>query len=173
LKAAQERWDALREVIQARKTGDYSRALTTGLCVRRERVIGTGENAKLIEEYEVDTELLDAMAHLEKQVAIETGQWTEKQDVSVRPEIAARAATLKNAFSMEELEVIKARMLAVASEDDRPEGAESVRGAAGEPLAPGPSRHEPIVSGPRTLPSKVIEPRAEPVQKAEQPEWMR
>jgi hypothetical protein len=118
LQAAQERWNALREVIQARKTGDYSRAVKTGLCVRRERVIGTGENAKLIEEYEVDTRLLDAMMNLEKQVAIETGQWTEKQKVTLRPEFDARVMTLRKAFSLKELEEMERRMIAAAAPGD-------------------------------------------------------
>jgi hypothetical protein len=117
LKAAQERWDGMREVIQARKTGDYSRALKTGLLVRRERVIGTGKNAKLIEEYEVDTALLDAMASLEKQVAIETGQWTEKQDVDLHGQISAKSIALSKVMSLEELEALEAKMLAAMAQD--------------------------------------------------------
>jgi hypothetical protein len=53
------------------------------LRVVKKCVIGSGKKAKVIEECEVDTGLLNAMADLETQVAIETGQWTEKQDVSV------------------------------------------------------------------------------------------
>jgi len=113
LKAAQERWDGMREVIQARKTGDWSRALKTGLCVRKQRVIGTGKNAKLIEEYEVDTGLLDTMAALEKQVAIETGQWTEKQDVEVTGQISAKSIALSKVMTIPELEELERKMLAV------------------------------------------------------------
>jgi phage terminase small subunit len=113
LKAAQERWKGMREVIEARKTGDYSRALKTGLMVRKQRVIGSGKNAKFIEEYEVDTGLLDAMAALEKQAAIETGQWSETHEHDV---IASshRAMTLAEAFTIEELEGMQDRLLAVA-----------------------------------------------------------
>jgi len=113
LKAAQERWGGMREVIQARKTGDWSRALKTGLCVRKQRVIGTGKNAKIIEDHEVDTGLLDTMAALEKQVAIETGQWTEKQGVEVTGQISAKAIALSKVMTIEELEALEAKMLAV------------------------------------------------------------
>ena len=117
LKAAQERWDGMREVIQARKTGDWSRALKTGLCVRKQRVIGTGKNAKIIEDCEVDTALLDALASLEKQVAIETGQWTEKQNVDVTGQISARAIALSKVMTLEEAEALEKKMRAVMEEE--------------------------------------------------------
>jgi len=117
LKAAQERWDGMREVIQARKTGDWSRALKTGLCVRQQRVIGAGKNAKIIEDYEVDTALLDALASLEKQVAIETGQWTEKQNVDVTGQISARAIALSKVMTLEEAEALEKKMRAVMEEE--------------------------------------------------------
>ena len=117
LKAAQERWDGMREVIQARKTGDWSRALKTGLCVRKQRVIGTGKNAKIIEDYEVDTALLDALAGLEKQVAIETGQWSEKQDIGVTGQLSAQAITLSKIMTIPELEALEAKMLAVMEQE--------------------------------------------------------
>jgi phage terminase small subunit len=120
LKAAQERWDGMREVIQARKTGDYSRALKTGLIVRGERVIGTGKNAKLIEEYEVDTGLLDTMAALEKQVAIETGQWTEKQDVDLHGQISAKSIALSKVMSLPELEELERKMSAAMEAEKNP-----------------------------------------------------
>jgi hypothetical protein len=120
LKADQERWDGMREVIQARKTGDYTRALKTGLLVRRERVIGTGENAKVIEEYEVDTALLDAMSSLEKQVAIETGQWTEKQDVDLHGQISAKSIALSKVMSLSELEELERKMLAAMEAEKSP-----------------------------------------------------
>ena len=117
LKAAQERWNGMREMIQARKTGDWSRALKTGLCVRKQRVIGTGKNAKIIEDCEVDTALLDALASLEKQVAIETGQWTEKQNVDVTGQISARAIALSKVMTLEEAEALEKKMRAVMEEE--------------------------------------------------------
>jgi len=132
LKADQERWDGMREVIQARKTGDYSRALKTGLLVRRERVIGTGKNAKRIEEYEVDTGLLDTMAALEKQVAIETGQWTEKQNVDVTGQISAKAIALSKIMTIPELEELERKMLAAMEAERQGKTIEVAPTVAGE-----------------------------------------
>jgi hypothetical protein len=119
LKAAQERWEGMREVIHARKTGDWSRALKTGLCVRKQRIIGAGKNAKIIEDYEVDTALLDALASLEKQVAIETGQWSEKQDIDVTGQFSAKAIALSKIMTIPELEALEAKMQAVVEEERR------------------------------------------------------
>jgi phage terminase small subunit len=125
LKAAQERYDAMREVIQARKTCDCSRALKTGLVVRQERVIGSGKNAKLVEEYQVDTALLAAMADLEKQVAIETGEWSQKREVSLNADIQAKAITLAKVMSIEELEVLQKKLIAAAEDQQRKQLAEA------------------------------------------------
>lgn len=54
----------------------------TGLMVRTYKAIGTGEFARQVEEYAVDTPLLREMREHEKQAAIETGQWEEKSQVS-------------------------------------------------------------------------------------------
>jgi phage terminase small subunit len=120
LKAAQERWDGMREVIQARKTGDWNRALKTGLCVHKQRVIGTGKNAKIIEDYEVDRPLLDALASLEKQVAMETGQWTEKQDVNLTGQISAKSIALSKVMTYEELVELEKKMLAAIEAEKNP-----------------------------------------------------
>ena len=53
------------------------------------------------------------MAALEKQVAIETGQWTEKQGVEVTGQISAKAIALSKVMTIEELEALEAKMLAV------------------------------------------------------------
>jgi len=132
LKADQERWGGMREVIQARKTGDYSRALKTGLLVRRERVIGTGKNAERIEEYEVDTGLLDTMAALEKQVAIETRQWTEKQNVDVTGQISAKAIALSKIMTIPELEELERKMLAAMEAERQGKTIEVAPTVAGE-----------------------------------------
>lgn len=54
----------------------------TGLIVRQVKVIGGGRDAELVTEYAVDTGLLKAQLDLEKQAAIEAGQWLEKKDVT-------------------------------------------------------------------------------------------
>jgi hypothetical protein len=131
-KAAQERWDGMREVIQARKTGDWSRALKTGLCVRKQRVIGAGKNAKIIEDYEVDTALLDALASLEKQVAIETGQWSEKQDIDVTGQFSAKAIALSKIMTIPELEALEAKMLAAMEAERQGKAMAPGQGADGD-----------------------------------------
>ena len=132
LKAAQERWDGMREVIQARKTGDWSRALKTGLCVRKQRVIGAGKNAKIIEDYEVDTALLDALAGLEKQVAIETGQWSEKQDIDVTGRFSAKSIALSKIMTISELEALEAKMLAAMEAERQGKAIAPGQGADGD-----------------------------------------
>lgn len=52
----------------------------TGLLVRRIKSIGSGENAQVVNEYEVDAALLRELREHEKQAAIELGQWTEKRE---------------------------------------------------------------------------------------------
>lgn len=52
----------------------------TGLLVRRKKKIGQGDASETVIEYAVDTGLLGALLDLEKQAAIETGQWTEKRE---------------------------------------------------------------------------------------------
>jgi transposase-like protein len=48
---------------------------TTGLLVRRERMIGTGRNARRIVEWEIDKALIRAMLTTMKQAAREMGEW--------------------------------------------------------------------------------------------------
>lgn len=50
---------------------------STGLLVRTVKVVGGGENAERVEEYELDAALLRELRELEKQAAIEAGQWQE------------------------------------------------------------------------------------------------
>jgi hypothetical protein len=95
----QKRHDALDRLI-AERAADPSMANvpggTTGLLVRTVKVVGGGEHARQVEEYRVDTGLLEALLRLEKQAAIEAGQWVTKGEVreadgqprrSVLPEI--------------------------------------------------------------------------------------
>ncbi len=79
-----QRWRALLAIIAARAADPAMRSVpggTTGLLVRRVKSIGSGENAQVIEEYEVDRGLLAELRELEKQAAIEAGQWTSKTEV--------------------------------------------------------------------------------------------
>jgi hypothetical protein len=79
------RWKALERIIERRAANPEIRALPggdTGLIVRQRKMLGTGDNAVPIVEAALDTGLLKEMRELEKQAAIECGQWVEKQDLT-------------------------------------------------------------------------------------------
>jgi hypothetical protein len=79
-----ERWRELQRVIAERAAAPEMQSVPggkTGLLVRRVKVIGSGEGAREVEEYEVDTALLKELRELEKQAAVEAGQWSTKQEV--------------------------------------------------------------------------------------------
>lgn len=54
----------------------------TGLIIKRERVIGLGANSERITEYVIDSEIRNAIESLGKEIGIETGQRSEKKEVS-------------------------------------------------------------------------------------------
>ena len=54
----------------------------TGLVVRRYKMVGSGESAQLMEEYEVDTATIRELRSVHEQAAKELGQWTEKVEQS-------------------------------------------------------------------------------------------
>ncbi|MGB3305500.1 MAG: phBC6A51 family helix-turn-helix protein [Thermomicrobiales bacterium] len=76
----------------------------SGYLVRHYKSIGTGETAHEVEEYHFDAALSREMRELEKQVAQDTGQWTDKREltgkdggaisVSIEAEAQAVAETL-------------------------------------------------------------------------------
>ena len=51
------------------------------------------------------------MAALEKQVAIETGQWSEKQDVELTGQFSAKSITLSKVMTIPELEELERKMV--------------------------------------------------------------
>lgn len=65
----------------------------TGLLLRTYKKVGSGEDSQLVPEYAVDTALLKEMRETEKQVAIELGQWQEKQEVTQRGSVNIRTIT--------------------------------------------------------------------------------
>lgn len=69
--------------LQAARGGD------TGLLVKQARMIGSGDNARLITEFEFDAALEKAMRDTEKQAAQECGDWMERQEIkgSMRLEV--------------------------------------------------------------------------------------
>jgi hypothetical protein len=54
---------------------------TTGLLVRTVKSVGKGNDAELIDLYEVDTGLLREIREFSKQAAQELGQWTDHASI--------------------------------------------------------------------------------------------
>jgi hypothetical protein len=108
--ALQERWDGLRQARLARAAGDYHAMMRTGFVIRTLRSIGSGKDAQIVEEYEIDTALVDAMNSVERRAAIETGQ--EQENVSLTGQISAKSIALSKVMTLPELEALEAKMLA-------------------------------------------------------------
>ena len=80
--AANDRWRRMRRLILDR-AADATMTGTghqTGLLVRSIKILGAGDSAVEVEEYEVDTGLLKELRELEKQISTEVGDWTEKRE---------------------------------------------------------------------------------------------
>ncbi len=78
VQAMNDRWRKMKQVLRERAAAPEMENVPggkTGLLVRKVKCIGGGENAREVEEYEVDTGLLKEIRDLEKQVAQELGQW--------------------------------------------------------------------------------------------------
>ena len=91
--AAQDRWQRMMGVIVARAEDPDMRNAAggdQGVLVRRLKMLGAGENAQLVEEFEFDAALMREIREIEKQVAIETGEWVEKREVGGESSIEAR-----------------------------------------------------------------------------------
>jgi len=51
--------------------------MKTGIVCRKLRSIGSGKDAQVVEEYEIDTSAVEALNSMERRAAIETGQECE------------------------------------------------------------------------------------------------
>jgi hypothetical protein len=83
LAALSDRWERLRWVIAERaEDPDLARVPggRTGLLVRQQKGLGSGDNFRVVTEYAVDTGLLREIRELEQQAAKECGEWEEKHD---------------------------------------------------------------------------------------------
>ena len=84
LSALNDRWNRLRRIIEARADDPDMVGVpggSTGLVIIDQiRGVGEGENFRLISTYAVDTGLLREVREIEKQAAIELGQWQVKID---------------------------------------------------------------------------------------------
>lgn len=78
--AYEDRHKRMSRVIRerARDMNDEAPGGGTGLLTRQYKVMGSGESATTITEYSVDTGLLREIRELEKQIAQDSGQWSEK-----------------------------------------------------------------------------------------------
>lgn len=78
-------WHKLQRIVEERATSAEMKDVpggTTGLIVHNVKGVGRGEDFQLIDLYEVDTGLLQAIAAIEKQASQELGQWVTKQEHS-------------------------------------------------------------------------------------------
>lgn len=82
--AAEDRHRRMTQVILARadEMADEVAGGESGLLVRQYKSIGTGPNARQVEEYHVDAVLLRELREIEKQIAQDAGQFAEKQEIS-------------------------------------------------------------------------------------------
>lgn len=87
--------DDLLAVIAARRVDETMTGAGhhTGLLVRSYKQIGQGEGATMLEEYRIDAALLRELRDLEKQAAIELGQWQEKTEITQRGAIVVTSIT--------------------------------------------------------------------------------
>jgi hypothetical protein len=63
-----------------------------------------------VTEYEIDTGAIEALNSIEKRAAIETGQEVDRTDLSIRGGVNAQADLLRKAFTLDELEVMDAKI---------------------------------------------------------------
>lgn len=76
-------WQRLDQVRRERAADESLRHIpgaSTGLIVRRYKAIGSGRDQTIVEEYEIDSGLLNLQLALEKHAAQELGQWSEKSE---------------------------------------------------------------------------------------------
>lgn len=78
-------WLALQKVMADRSVAhsDDKGGLATGLVLVSSRSVGSGANARIVEEYGLDTVLLRELRDLEEQAARELGQWNASSGVEV------------------------------------------------------------------------------------------
>jgi hypothetical protein len=86
IRSLNDRWTRLQQVVEER-ADDPTHANVpgwkTGLLVHNVKSVGGGDNATVVDLYEVDTGLLRELREHEKQAAQELGQWVEKQETEV------------------------------------------------------------------------------------------
>ena len=111
LTAIQDRWNSLREAIDARAAGDYKRMMATGVvCMKLKSVRGKNNVQRVYREYEIDTGVIEALNSVEKRAAIETGQ--EQENIQVTGQVTSKAIAVSKVMTIPELEELERKMLA-------------------------------------------------------------
>jgi hypothetical protein len=70
--------DERREQYKKRRTAGVS----TGLMRRVVKAIGSGAKAKVVRQFEIDTDLMDQLKSIQQQIAQERGEWKETSEQS-------------------------------------------------------------------------------------------
>ncbi len=81
--ALEDRWTRMRQIIDERAQAPEMESVPggkTGLLVMTYKQIGSGQNAQMVREYELDRALLTELREHEKQTAEELGQWTTRRE---------------------------------------------------------------------------------------------
>ncbi len=82
-------WRRLNKVIEDRAADPDLATVpggTTGLVIRRRRVLGSGGKRHVVDEFEVDVATLREIRETLKQAAIECGQWQKRMALAADPE---------------------------------------------------------------------------------------
>jgi hypothetical protein len=112
--ALQDRWDSLREAKAALAREDFESAIMTGVVCRRLQWVG-GKDGHEVEEYEINTALIESLNSVDKRAAIETGQ--EQENVNLTGQISAKSIALSKVMTRPELEELERKMLAAMEEE--------------------------------------------------------
>lgn len=124
LNEAKDRHGRLKQVIDARAaaaSADPEKApgAESGALARELKTLGTGDSQQVIAEYKFDAPLFRELREIEKQVAIEVGDWAEKRELSGPaggPIMTDAAMTLARVFTPAELAEFERRMLEAPKE---------------------------------------------------------
>jgi hypothetical protein len=87
VQALNSRWLEMQRVIHKRAADPEMAGVpggSTGLLVRTTKSVGSGESARVVHEYAVDTGLLKELRDHERQAAQELGQWLDKSESNVK-----------------------------------------------------------------------------------------
>lgn len=81
--ALEDRWERMRRIITERANAYEDQdepGVKTGLLIKQERRIGSGDKAMVTTSYVLDTDILTLLCAHEKQAAEELGQWTKRTE---------------------------------------------------------------------------------------------